>query len=523
MIRRRDTIGFRLAAAFVVLFVILFAFGLFGLLQLHAFNLESSAIRERWLKSTRYLGDINNFTSDFRALEAAFLLAPASSDVHGLVRDASGLDAAIARSQKGYEKLVHDREELRLYAEFEQLWRAYRSEAQRVLATRPGERNEEALSVYLNASRSVFAQASDLLDRLSALTNENAQAASHRAARAIQSAWNSLCAAVILSLLLVVLILLYVARIVIFPLRELADCMRALSSGDVDVALPDALQPNEIGEMARAVAVFRNNAVDLKLSRRGLARQAMMLEEKLAQEIRLNQQQRNFISMASHEFRTPMTIIDGHAQRLLNARDPELPNPAKERAKKIRWAVKRMSVMIDTILRSSRVLDEAPELYLHHSEFDMRAMLHEVCKLNREISPNTAILETLGSESLKISGDRDLLFQVFVNLVANSVKYSSPWLPIEVSCRAEGERVIVDIEDKGLGIPAADLPHIFERYFRGANVASVVGTGIGLYFVKLVVDLHGGTVKAESLESEGSKFTVALPKAARREPAGSSA
>ena len=327
----------------------------------------------------------------------------------------------------------------------------------------------------------------------------------------------------ILSLLLVVLILLYVARIVIFPLRELADCMRALSSGDVDVALPDALQPNEIGEMARAVAVFRNNAVDLKLSRRGLARQAMMLEEKLAQEIRLNQQQRNFISMASHEFRTPMTIIDGHAQRLLNARDPELPNPAKERAKKIRWAVKRMSVMIDTILRSSRVLDEAPELYLHHSEFDMRAMLHEVCKLNREISPNTAILETLGSESLKISGDRDLLFQVFVNLVANSVKYSSPWLPIEVSCRAEGERVIVEIEDKGVGIPEADLPHIFERYFRGANVASVVGAGIGLYFVKLVVDLHGGTVKAESLESEGSKFTVELPRAARREPAGSSA
>ena len=163
MIRRRDTIGFRLAAAFVVLFVILFAFGLFGLLQLDAFNRESSAIRERWLKSTRYLGDINNFTSDFRALEAAFLLAPASSDVHGLARDASGLDAAIARSQKGYEELVHDREELRLYAEFEQLWRAYRSEAQRVLATRPGERNEEALSVYLNASRSVFAQATDCL------------------------------------------------------------------------------------------------------------------------------------------------------------------------------------------------------------------------------------------------------------------------------------------------------------------------------------------------------------------------
>jgi signal transduction histidine kinase len=520
--RRRDTIGFRLTAAFLLLFAILFAFGLFGLLQLGAFNRESSAIRERWLKSTRYLGDINNFTSDFRALEASFLLAPASSDAEILLRDAVSLDAAIARAERGYEELVHDREELRLYSDFEKVWRAYRTEAQRVLATRPGERNDEALSVYLNASRSVFAQATDFLDRLSALTNENAQAASHRAARAIQSAWNSLCAAVILGLLLVVLILLYVSRIVIFPLRDLAQCMRSLSSGDLDVELPDAQKLNEIGEMTRAVAIFRNNAVDLKLSQRGLARQATMLEEKLAQEIRLNQQQRNFISMASHEFRTPMTIIDGHAQRLLNAQKPELPNAAKERAKKIRWAVKRMSVMIDTILHSSRFFEDAPELYLHYTEFDMRAMLHEVCKLNRGISPNAVIVEMLGSESLKIPGDRDLLFQVFVNIVANSVKYSPPGLPIEVSCRSEGDRVIVEIEDRGIGIPKADLPHVFERYFRAVNVASVAGAGIGLYFVKLVVELHGGAVKVESLERKGAKFTVDLPKARSGETTGSS-
>ncbi|ARN81423.1 sensor histidine kinase [Methylocystis bryophila] len=510
--RRRDTIGFRLSAAFALLFAILFAFGLFGLAQFRSFTRDSAEIRERWLKSTRYLGDINNYTSDFRALEASYLLAPASSDDGSLLQEATTLDMEIARAQQGYEALAHDPEELRLYAEFERLWRAYRSEAQQVLAARRGERNDAALSVYFNASRSFFNSASDMLDRLGALTNVNAQGASRRAVQAIGSAWIYLCAAVILSLALVVLILVYLSRVVIFPLRALAHCMRALSRGDLDVKLPDARQQNEIGEMARAVTVFRNNAVDLKLSQKGLARQAMMLEEKLAQEIRLNEQQRNFISMASHEFRTPMTIIDGHAQRLLNVKDPELPSAAKERAKKIRWAVKRMSVMIDTILLSSRVFDEAPELYVHQSEFDMRALLHEVCKLNREISPNAAILEALGSESLKVSGDRDLLFQVFVNLVANSVKYSPPSTPIEVCCRSEGERVIVEIDDKGMGIPQADLPHIFERYFRGANVASVVGTGIGLYFVKLVVELHGGTVKAESVEREGARFTVELPK-----------
>ena len=85
----------------------------------------------------------------------------------------------------------------------------------------------------------------------------------------------------------------------------------------VDISAAD--RPNELGEMARAVAVFRSNAIELKVSQRGLASQATMLEEKLAHERRLNQQQRNFIAMASHEFRTPMTIIDGHAQRLINS------------------------------------------------------------------------------------------------------------------------------------------------------------------------------------------------------------
>ncbi len=184
--RLRDTIGFRLTAAFVLLFLVLFAFGLFGLRKLDAFNRESTAIRERWLKSTRYLGDINNFTSDFRALEASVLLAPASSDVASLLREAAALDTAIARSQRDYEELAHDREELRLYGEFERLWRAYRNETQRVLATKPGQRDDDALSVYLNASRSIFAQATDLLDRLGALTNDNAQAASRRAEGAIE-------------------------------------------------------------------------------------------------------------------------------------------------------------------------------------------------------------------------------------------------------------------------------------------------------------------------------------------------
>ncbi len=236
-----------------------------------------------------------------------------------------------------------------------------------------------------------------------------------------------------------------------------------------------------------------------------------MLEEKLAHERGLNQQQRNFISMASHEFRTPMTIIDGHAQRLINSHEPFSYEKATERARKIRIAIKRMSVMIDNILKSSKFFDEKPNLYMHKSEFDMRALLHEVCKLHREISTNAIIIEDLGYNSLRIIGDKNLLFQAFSNLVANSVKYSPGGGTIAVSARADEKQIVISVKDEGIGIAEDDIPHLFERYYRGSNVASIVGTGIGLFLVKVVVDLHLGSITVLSQKGSGSLFEVRLP------------
>lgn len=497
-------------AAFVLLFCILIGFSLVGLMRVDEFNNESSAIRERWLKSTRYLGDLNNHTSDFRAMEATSLIAP-PPETSGLGTEAKRLDDAIERAQRGYESVAKDASELRLYAEFQNAWRAYRGEAQRVFEAATGAKSAQATSIYFESSRRNFLAASEQLERLNDLNNANAQKASERAAAAIGSAWDYLSAAVILSALTVVAILLYVLRIVIYPLKELSNCMEVLAQGEMDVEIPRIRQRNELQDMARAVSVFRSNAIDLKLSQRGLASQAMMLEEKLAHEIRMNEQHRSFISMASHEFRTPMNIIDGHAQRLLNAQEPPSSAKTLERARKIRTAIKRMTVMLDNILKSSKFIDEEADLYLHLSEFDIRAILHEVCKLHREISPNYIILENLGRESLPLAGDRDLLFQVFNNIVANAVKYSRPGGAVRVDCRGNIDQVIVSVRDEGIGIPERDAAHIFERYFRADNAKSISGTGIGLFFVKIVVDLHKGEVSVDSKEGAGSKFTIKLP------------
>jgi len=268
---------------------------------------------------------------------------------------------------------------------------------------------------------------------------------------------------------------------------------------------------DEIGEMARAAVVFRNNAIELMISQRGLAQQASMLEEKLTAERHLTLLQRNFVSMASHEFRTPLTIIDGHAQRLAKTTNRASGEDVADRAGKIRGAVQRMTNLMDNLLNSSRLVDGDVGLYFHPSEFDLAALLREVCNLHREISPKSQILQRVARQPLLMVGDAKLLFQVFSNILANAIKYSPGGGLIKFSAVTDGDQVVITIEDHGIGIPQKDLDRLFERYYRGSNVSGMVGTGVGLYLVKMVVELHGGTILVESKEGGGSKFTVRLP------------
>ena len=131
--------------------------------------------------------------------------------------------------------------------------------------------------------------------------------------------------------------------------------------------------------------------------------------------------------------------------------------------------------------------------------------------MHREIAPKANLSEALASPTLPMTGDRNLLSQAMSNLLSNAIKYSPGNTPITVEARADGDDVVVTVADSGIGIPQGDIGRLFERYYRGRNVSGVVGTGVGLYLVKIVVDLHGGSVAVESREGEGSRFTLRLP------------
>ncbi|MGP0060988.1 MAG: ATP-binding protein [Beijerinckiaceae bacterium] len=507
--RQLRSITSNLFLVFLVFFLLTILLGLFSIGQLSDFNLVSADIRDLWLPNTRFLGDLNNFTSDFRAAEGTNLLAATAADFDASEKEMAELDQSIAQAQVGYERLHHSAAETKLYAEFRDRWNRYRAIAGETIARAPADRKSEAVRTYMTSSRAAYDAASDALAQLTERNVSNARAASDRADLAFRQARSLMGAAMAVAGLTMIGALFYVRRSLSAPLQALAACMRRLATNTTDIHIRGIERDDEIGEMARSVVVFRNNAIELAVIQRSLAQQASMLEEKLVQERRLTQLQRNFVSMVSHEFRTPLTIIDGHAQRLAKMNGAALSGEIGQRSDKIRGAVLRMTSLIESLLNSTRLIDG--ELYFHPTGFDMRALLHEVCQLHREIAPGSQIWENFAAQPLPMEGDPKLLFQVLSNLLSNAVKYSPRGGLIIVTARTDEERIVVCVQDHGMGIPEADLKRLFSRFYRGSNVSSIVGTGVGLYLAKMVIELHGGEIAVESREGEGSRFTIRLP------------
>jgi two-component system OmpR family sensor kinase len=509
--RQPRSIRFHLASVFLFFFLLVVVLGWFSISRLNGFHRVSADIAERWLPNNRVLGDLNDSTSDFRAIEGSNLLSSDPSEITATEKQMEELDRSIAQAEREYELLRHDAAELALYAQFKERWNDYRKTVNQMLALSRTNRKTEAIAIYKTASRTAYSAASDVLGQLTDRAVANAQEASGRLARAYWQALWLIGLAMAIAGVMVVAALYYISRSISAPLLQLADRMHRLAANDTGIDIAGTERRDEIGEMARAAVVFRNNAIELMRSQRVLAQQAAMLEEQLAQEQRLALLQRNFVSMASHEFRTPLTIIDGHARRLIKMKDRMASDEVSERAGKVRAAVLRLTHLIDNLLNSSRLIDGGAGLYFHPTEIDVAALLHEVCQLHREMAPGPQLVERFGSATLPMMGDQKLLFQVFSNLLSNAVKYSPGGGTIDVSADIAADQVVVSIADHGIGIPAGDLDRLFERYHRGSNVSGIVGTGVGLYLVKMVVDLHGGRIEVVSDEGKGSRFTVSLP------------
>ena len=257
--------------------------------------------------------------------------------------------------------------------------------------------------------------------------------------------------------------------------------------------------PQEVAELASAF----NHAAERQ------QKLTDQLEAALEAEKELNGLHRQFVSLVSHEFRTPLAIIDGTAQRLMK-RAGDLPLERMiEGLGTCRRAVTRLIRLMESVLASSRL--DAGTIKIDKKPCQIRDLLEEICRNQTEVSASHEAVMHLDGLTETILADDTLLHQIFSNFISNAIKYSPNSNQIWITGKTEEEFVIVSIRDNGLGMTEDDLEKLFSRFFRASTSNGIPGTGIGLHLAKHLVEMHGGRVDVDSVLGKGSTFTVQLP------------
>ncbi len=253
------------------------------------------------------------------------------------------------------------------------------------------------------------------------------------------------------------------------------------------------------------------------------ARTAEEVAKRQAEElIAANKLKDQFLSLASHELKTPIAAIKGYAQltqRRLNKIPDSSPatKAAQESLGKIAEQSNRLTALVNDLLDVSRI--QAGKLELRLDDCDLRALCQQAVE-EQQTSTERAIELTLPRESVLLQADCERLGQVLNNLISNALKYSDPQKPVRVTLVSQNQRAQVQVQDQGVGIPSDELPFIFERFFRArtAREGNQRGLGLGLAISKEIIERHQGRIWAESEEGKGSTFVFELPLAKENVP-----
>ncbi|RKI04193.1 hybrid sensor histidine kinase/response regulator [Corallococcus sp. AB038B] len=282
----------------------------------------------------------------------------------------------------------------------------------------------------------------------------------------------------------------------------------AMKAGAQDYLVKEAFSPERLRRSLRA-------AVDTVLMTRELEERRLRAERAEAAAREALAVRDELFSLATHDLKGPLQIMTLNAQVLRRQIPPDAMTPALEtRLGHIVRAAHRMGELIDHFLEVTR----GQERPLKREPMDLLAMVRgKVRELEANASRHHFVLEAPDGRDFTGEWDAHALERVLENLMGNAVKYSAAGSTVTVHLMVEEAEtqqfVLFSVTDQGIGIPAGDLPFVFERFHRGRNVSrDVSGSGVGLASARRMVELHGGTLAVRSVEGQGSTFTVRLPR-----------
>ena len=237
------------------------------------------------------------------------------------------------------------------------------------------------------------------------------------------------------------------------------------------------------------------------------------MQKALLEEIEYRKEAENkkdeFISIASHELKTPLTSIKGYLQLLDRNIESSSVETIKNQLRKVQAQVEKLNDLISELLDISRI--EGGELRFNKKEISIDVLLSNVIETIHETNPDIAI--TLNSKATKkIFADEMRIEQVVVNFLTNSIKYSPKNKEIHINVRFCDDQLYVGVKDFGIGIPQEHLGKVFEKFYRVEDTSlQFQGLGIGLYICKQIIERHGGKIGVESIAGQGSEFYFYLP------------
>ena len=255
----------------------------------------------------------------------------------------------------------------------------------------------------------------------------------------------------------------------------------------------------------------------LTVTKRGLERRQLILESTALRQEKKKMQEL-FISMVSHQLRSPLTAVQGYFDLILG----DFVNDVAEQKKMIKRAGMRIKTLLNLIndwLKMAEVDKDRVEEKFEY--LNLSSIISETVDLMQPLARNKGVsLQFKSSDGLSlVRGNKEILQEVFTNLIDNGIKYNKDGGTVTISIKENGSQknLVTKISDTGIGISKADIPFIFDEFFRVKNekTQQITGTGLGLSIVKRMVETHSGSIKVNSEPGKGSTFTVSLPKSGK--------
>ncbi len=240
-----------------------------------------------------------------------------------------------------------------------------------------------------------------------------------------------------------------------------------------------------------------------------LERSKEELSQALEKEKELNDMKSRFVSMASHEFRTPLSTILSSVSLISKYKTTEEEDKREKHVQRVKSAVNNLTLILSDFLSMGKL--EEGKVMANYMEFPIDNQVQEaITELQGILKTGQRIDYRHKGESL-VYLDRHFIKNILINLLSNAIKFSPENKSIEVETTVGKKEISLYVKDSGIGISKEDQEHLFERFFRAKNVTNIQGTGLGLYIVTKYVDLMNGKIDFESVLNEGTSFTITFP------------